>query len=62
MSDYEGDLGGFPTFSAQKRPAEYMVLEHIAQNHQINGQLQVESLRTFHHFLMGQFLGSSMRS
>ena len=37
-------------------------LEHIAQNHQIIGQLQVESLRKFHHFWTGQLRGSSMRS
>ena len=27
-------------------------LEHIAQNQQINGKLQVKSLRKFHHFLI----------
>ena len=35
-------------------------LVHIARNQQINGQLQLESLRRFHHSLMGQLLGSHM--
>ena len=63
MSDHEEDLDYFPTFSAENMntPAEPMV-EHIAQNQQINGQLQVESLRKFHNFLMGPLLGSSTRS
>ena len=60
MSDYEEDFDDFPTESLNK-PAESMV-EHFAQNQQINGQLQVESPQNFHHSLMGQLPGSSMRS
>ena len=33
--------------SQQKRDRPNLWLEHIAQNQQINGQLQVESLRNF---------------
>ena len=61
MSDCEEDLDDFPTENLKtNRPKLW--LDHFAQNQQINGQLQVESLLKFHHSLMGQLPGSSMRS
>ena len=54
MSDAEEDLDGVQ-LSQHKietdRPS--LRLEHFEQNQQINGELQVESLRKFHHSLMG---------
>ena len=46
MSDYEEDLGDFQ-LSQQKIDWSNLRLEHLVQNQQINGQLQVESLRNF---------------
>ena len=37
-------------------------LEHITQSRPIDGQLEVGSRRRFHHFLMDQRPGSSVRS
>ena len=53
MSDHEEDLDDFPTFFSRKqsRPAESMVGAH-----------RLESLRKYHHFLMGQFLCSSVKN
>ena len=63
MSDYEEDVDDFPTCStentSEKRPDLWLV--HIAQDQQLDGQLQLESLRKFHHSLTDQLLSSSMR-
>ena len=61
MSDYEEDLGDSQP-SQQRTYWPNLWLGHIAQNQQIHGQLQVESLRKLHHSLMCQILGSNMRS
>ena len=60
MSGYKEDLDDFSTENPITK-AESM-LGHFARKRQMNGQLQLESLQNFHHFLMGQLLGSNMRS
>ena len=60
MGDNEEALDDFITVNLIQRPK--LLLEHIAQNQQTIGQLQVDLLQKFHHFMMGQLLGSSMKS
>ena len=60
MSNSEEALDNFPTENPIST-AEFMV-EHFARNQQMNGQLQVKSPQKFHHSMMGQLPGSSVRS
>ena len=60
MSDYEQDFGDFPSETETDGPNLW--LEHIAKSRLINGQQDVESPRRFHHFLMDQPPGLSMKS
>ena len=54
MSDYDEDLDDFqPSQQKTQTDQPNLCLDHIAQNQQINGQLQVESLQKFHHFFDG---------
>ena len=47
-------------FQEEYQPNPWLM--HIVQSPQINGQIPLELLRKFHHFLMGQLRGASMRS
>ena len=62
-SHYEEDLGDFPTFSAEHIPVDSMVGAYRAESTDqwkaASGMIHYEE---FHHFLMYQLLGSSMRS
>ena len=63
MSDFEEDLDDFPMFPAENiSKTSNLWWMHIAQTQKINEQLYVESLRKFHHSVVGQLLSSSMRS
>ena len=59
ISDCEEDLDDQKKTKTE-RPNLW--LEHIAQSHLINGQQEVGSRRRFHHFLMDERPGLSMKS